>query len=580
VVNYCELTQEEYEELSSFPSPSEMSMDIHKAEVHQGSTFRKSPSIKNNNDPNTLYVPWELYQQLPPRVQKLVSEAKKAEPGYVPRKANFHEQVSTDDLAPDIEGLGITGNADGMHTSVANESAHGAGTIDDQALYDHIRGDATMEVGDIRRVLAAKQKRREEDIKQQYAAKKTMVIDGVKWYSANVHNVVYSVSEHHASRQETALVDRGANGGMAGEDVMVVERGVKCATVNGINGHAVQDLPICTVAAIVKSNKGSIIIIMHQYAYLGKGKTIHSSAQMEHYKNIVDDKLVRVGGKQSICNGLAYMDIHVPSSKEYAELPHVVLTSAMTGKILTDDTKQVLYHSTVCSALVPSEHNLHLPHLDNDDSSAPQVIQSWVPLKGEKLQGEHASTLLPMHTIAPDELIGHSILLDANLYHDLITGNAATGILHLVNGTPVDWYSKRQATVETATYGSEFVAAHIATDQVIDLRTTLRYLGVPVKSKSYMFGDNNSVVQSSTLPHSGLNKRHNALSYHRVREAIAAKILGFFHIDGKKNPADVLSKHGGFPQMWPLIKPLLFWRGDTVKCSDGVAEKNPKLKQD
>jgi len=59
--------------------------------------------------------------------------------------------------------------------------------------------------------------------------------------------------------------------------------------------------------------------------------------------------------------------------------------------------------------------------------------------------------------------------VDANLYHDLITRRAATGILHLVNGTPVDWYSKKQATVETAMYGSEFVAARIATDQVIDL---------------------------------------------------------------------------------------------------------------
>jgi len=57
--------------------------------------------------------------------------------------------------------------------------------------------------------------------------------------------------------------------------------------------------------------------------------------------------------------------------------------------------------------------------------------------------------------------------VDANLYHDLITGQAATDILHLVNGTPIDWYSKCQATVETATYGSEFVAARIATDQVI-----------------------------------------------------------------------------------------------------------------
>jgi len=96
------------------------------------------------------------------------------------------------------------------------------------------------------------------------------VIDGVKWYSANIHNITYCVSEHHASRQETALVDHGAIGGMAGEDVMDLERGIKCATVNGINGHAVQDLPICTVATIVKSDKGPIIIIMHQYAYLGK----------------------------------------------------------------------------------------------------------------------------------------------------------------------------------------------------------------------------------------------------------------------------------------------------------------------
>ena len=66
--------------------------------------------------------------------------------------------------------------------------------------------------------------------------------------------------------------------------------------------------------------------------------------------------------------------------------------------------------------------------------------------------------------------------VDANLYHDQITGRALTGVLHFINGTPIDWYCKRQATVETATYGSEFVAARIATEHIIDLRTTLRYL--------------------------------------------------------------------------------------------------------
>ena len=81
----------------------------------------------------------------------------------------------------------------------------------------------------------------------------------------------------------------------------------------------------------------------------------------------------------------------------------------------------------------------------------------------------------------------------------------------------------RQATVETATYGSEFVAAKTATEQIVDLRNTLWYLGVPIMNKAYMFGDNNSVVMSSTIPQSIINKRHNRLSYHRVREAIVTE---------------------------------------------------------
>jgi hypothetical protein len=58
---------------------------------------------------------------------------------------------------------------------------------------------------------------------------------------------------------------------------------------------------------------------------------------------------------------------------------------------------------------------------------------------------------------------------DENLYHDMLTGRSVTGILHLCNQTLVDWYSKRQATVERSTFGSEFTAARIAVDQIIDL---------------------------------------------------------------------------------------------------------------
>ena len=165
------------------------------------------------------------------------------------------------------------------------------------------------------------------------------------------------------------------------------------------------------------------------------------------------------------------------------------------------------------------------------------------------------------------EALGKPVILttykDANLFHDLITGRSVTGILHLINKTPFDWHSKKQATVETATYGSEFVAGRIAVEQIMNHRLTLRYLGVPIQSKTFMFSDNKSVVDSATSPYSKLHKRHNALSFHRVREAITAKIVEFHHIPGHINPAEILSKHWGYQQVWPMLQALLFWKGDT-----------------
>ena len=125
--------------------------------------------------------------------------------------------------------------------------------------------------------------------------------------------------------------------------------------------------------------------------------------------------------------------------------------------------------------------------------------------------------------------------LDVNLLHCLATGASLTACLHFCNRISTDLYSKKQSTVEMTTYGSEFVAAKIATKLIMDLRYSLRYLEVPIKSKSYMFGDNRSVVTSATLPHSTLSKRHNILTLYRVREAIATKIIDFHWIQSGYN---------------------------------------------
>ena len=155
----------------------------------------------------------------------------------------------------------------------------------------------------------------------------------------------------------------------------------------------------------------------------------------------------------------------------------------------------------------------------------------------------------------------HTCYVDANLLHCLVTGRSVTGVLHFWNQTPGEWYSKKQATVETATYGSEFVAARTAVDQIEDIRQTFRYLGVPIEGKSYLFGDNSSVVTSGTVPQSALKKRHSILCYHRVREAVASAMMVFNHMPGEHNPADIVSKHWGYQQVWSTLRLILFWDG-------------------
>ena len=176
------------------------------------------------------------------------------------------------------------------------------------------------------------------------------------------------------------------------------------------------------------------------------------------------------------------------------------------------------------------------------------------------------------------EAVTTTTTMDANLNHSLATGKSLTGCLHFVNKTPVDWYSKKLATVETATYGSEFVAAKTATEQIMDISQTLRYLGAPITTKSFLFGDNRSIVTSATLPHSTFTKRHNILAFHRVREAIAAKLMAFYWIQSAYNLSDMLSKHWDHPTVYPMILKILITIGNiTLIPREATQEKEKEI---
>jgi hypothetical protein len=135
-----------------------------------------------------------------------------------------------------------------------------------------------------------------------------------------------------------------------------------------------------------------------------------------------------------------------------------------------------------------------------------------------------------------------TVYVDADHAHDLVTRRSITGILVMLNNTPIRWVSKRQKTVETSTYGSESVASRIATELILEIRYMLRSLGVALDGPALMLGDNISVVLNTTVPSSVLKKKHNAIAYHRVREAIAARTMRFAYIKSEENVSDVLTK--------------------------------------
>jgi hypothetical protein len=92
---------------------------------------------------------------------------------------------------------------------------------------------------------------------------------------------------------------------------------------------------------------------------------------------------------------------------------------------------------------------------------------------------------------------------DANPYQELVTERSMSGILHFVNQTPISWFSINHKTVETTTYGFEFVVERQARNQIIALHTIFM-IGIPLDGPTWMFGDNASVITSSTIPNTSI----------------------------------------------------------------------------
>ena len=132
--------------------------------------------------------------------------------------------------------------------------------------------------------------------------------------------------------------------------------------------------------------------------------------------------------------------------------------------------------------------------------------------------------------------------VDADHAGDSITRRSRTGFLIYLNSAPVYWMSKKQTSVETSSFGSEFIAMKQCTEYIRGLRYKLRMMGIPCTDPSFIFGDNQSVLANTTAPDSTLKKKSQSIAYHFVREGVARDEWRTAYVNTHLNPADLLTK--------------------------------------
>jgi hypothetical protein len=135
-----------------------------------------------------------------------------------------------------------------------------------------------------------------------------------------------------------------------------------------------------------------------------------------------------------------------------------------------------------------------------------------------------------------------TVYVDVDHAGNAVTRRSQTGFIIFVNSALIIWYSKKQNTIESSTFGAEFVALRVCTEALIALRYKLCSFGIRIDGPADVYCDNGSVVKSASVVEGRLNKKHLAICYHRVRECCAMGVCRLAHVNGDNNLADIFTK--------------------------------------
>ena len=293
--------------------------------VHNTNVTSDSPSSSSK-----VSLPRDLWFKLSEEDRKLIIGYNKmihAPSSTTPKKVQTHALDIDPEPDPDPSQEAVSKNASLGATSEHQDESDPVTQFINQAMTTDINHPAS----DLTSVLSnAKSK----------TSKKVSL-------KANMHKQEGHILHYLSSRKSTLpgnqLVDRGANGGLAGSDMRILSKTGRHISIMGIKNHELTEIPIVTCAAKFETNDGPIIGIFNEYAFHGKGQSIHAPGQFEHFGHAVDERSVKVDGKQCITTldgramslhikeGLVYIhSLGIPSDDDMETLPQIIFTSPDT----------------------------------------------------------------------------------------------------------------------------------------------------------------------------------------------------------------------------------------------------------
>ena len=132
--------------------------------------------------------------------------------------------------------------------------------------------------------------------------------------------------------------------------------------------------------------------------------------------------------------------------------------------------------------------------------------------------------------------------INADHASDTITRHSRMGFLVYLSCALIYWWSKKQNSVESLSFGSEHIAMKQCCEYVCGLRYKLRMMGISCDDPMFIYGDNQSALANITVLDLTLKKKSLSIAYHFVREGAAWDEWQMTYVNTHENEADLLTK--------------------------------------